>query len=182
MRDLRKILLNLALLLTAAPNPDLQAAPTVRSQNALTSFEKARDDIIFARLPFDNLNTLEDWEKKLGRLVSIKSRPFKNRHDDSIDTIYTLVYRGLTIVLYEVPPQRTLTPLRIEVSDNRWQLPLHLKIGSSKQDVLRALGKPDKETNVGWTYGCTDCLSENNIVFGFSGAKVRTIEWNIELD
>jgi antitoxin (DNA-binding transcriptional repressor) of toxin-antitoxin stability system len=141
-----------------------------------------RGKVIFGVLPFKALNSIEDFKRTLGKPVSIVSRPNANPYYRETDTVYTLVYTGFQVIVYEITHEKKIAILQVQLTENRLKLPLELKIGSTRREVQHALGNATTNTNSEWTYICSDCVLENKIIFRFSGEKVRTIEWDFELD
>ena len=114
--------------------------------------------------------------------MSVTSRPFINPYYPEADVLYTLVFKGLTIDLYEIMHERGVAVLRVELTDNRWRFPSKLRIGRTRQEVLQSLGKPTEDLNSEWRYVCADCVLENKITFRFSSNKVSMIKWDFDLD
>jgi len=172
---MKHILLIHVLLLIRIPS-------AIPAQSQASSFDTAIDGIIFGGLPFKGLVTLADFQQRLGKPVSVTTKQVENPHNSDKDAIHKLVYRGLVLDLYEITRDHNIAILDVEVSDNRWRLPAKIRIGSTREEVSRLLGKATKELNSEWEYICSDCVYENTITFKFSGEKVVTMKWKFALD
>jgi hypothetical protein len=151
-------------------------------QSGNSDHDASIDEIIFRALPFKDLKTRNDFERRFGKPVSVSAKPFTNWHTSETDTVYKLVFKGLTIDLYEVARDHSIAVLRVLLTDNRWRFPMRLRIGDARQQVLQFLGNPIEDRTSEWVYVCADCVEENKITFGFSGDKIRTIQWDFALD
>ena len=91
-----------------------------------------------------------------GHYQEIPELPFANvsiiwcvrlaRRGGQTDEIHVLDYEGLSFKIYrvkEVPPRDLVFELTI--TDNRFLFKWGLRMGSPRDEVVRALGKPDKD-------------------------------------
>lgn len=94
------------------------------------------------------------------------------------DRVYSLTYPGLLIeTLYLFQKENSIEyPLTVEVTSDMYLLHSGLKVGSSKADVLSALGNPG-ETSVEEKYWLYSCEVEK-AYFYFEGDKVTKISCN----
>lgn len=97
------------------------------------------------------------------------------------DRVYSLTYPGLLIeTLYLFQKENsTEYPVTVEVTSDMYVLGSGLKVGSSKADVLSALGNPgekseEAEEEKNWLYSC----EVENVYFYFEGDRVTKITCN----
>jgi hypothetical protein len=151
------------------------------AQEQLSSTEKAINDLIYEGLPFNNLTTLADFEKKLGKPRSANRETIPNSHSGNTDLIHYLSYDGLALKLYESTRDRKILVWRAEVSNSRWKLASKIQIGSTRTEVARLLGKGENRSTE-WEYGCSFCGYPDSIRIRFSGDKVAAMTWNFNID
>jgi len=126
----------------------------------------AVDEIIFRGFPFAQKTSRAELEAVLGRPSSASAKK--------------LEFPGLRVMLAELKDQSS-TVSSIELSDNRWHFPAKLRIGSSRDEVVKLLGKPDVERPSESIYGCYECVYDHKIHFIFDGSKVKRILWDFYL-
>ena len=129
----------------------------------------AVDEIIYKGFPFQRNITRADLEKILGKPASVNERTGK--------TPSVFHFKGLTVELIENSKIAT-----IELTDNVWRFPAKLRIGSSRDEALKLLGKPDIETKSELTYGCYDCVFDDKIHLTLDGDKISRIKWDFYLN
>jgi len=154
-------------------------------QTQASPFAAKIDEFIFGsfRDIRETYQTRADFERRFGKPISVRKRPFITQNGDH-DTVYELVFRGIRVDLYESAESQRVSLYGVLVTDNRWNIPSvgTLHIGSTKQDLLMLLGKPDTNKNTEWKYQCNACLGDENVTFTFSGERIRSIHWEFDLD
>jgi len=152
------------------------------AQGDTASFQSAIDDAIFASLPFNRPQTLEDLQERLGKPLSIKTVQVVNRHTFEKDAMHQLIYPDLTLDLYETTGNREVTLVDVQVTGNQWTLPSRIQIGRTREDVLRVLGKPARESASEWTYDAVEGGYMNTVSFKFEDDKVVSMSWHFDID
>ena len=135
----------------------------------------AVDEIIFKGFPFQRNVRPAELKPILGDPLSITGRGPNNPNG-------ALHFKGLTIELREILADGSAKIASIELSDNAWRFPAKVRIGSTRDDVLKLLGRPDIESKSELTYGCYECVYDDKIHFTFDGNKVTRIKWDFYLN
>ncbi|HLH30694.1 MAG TPA: hypothetical protein VKY31_05795 [Terriglobia bacterium] len=125
----------------------------------------AVDEIIFKGFPFPQKISRAELEMALGKPSSVSE---KDRT--------TLQFNGLTITLAGG------TISTIELTDNRWHFPAKLRVGSTRDEMLKLLGKPDMERGSESIYGCYECVYDHKIHFVFDAGRIKRIQWDFYLN
>ncbi|MBN1574284.1 MAG: hypothetical protein JW984_13885 [Deltaproteobacteria bacterium] len=113
---------------------------------------------------------------KMGKPSELKIEELESMwYPGEKDRVYSLKYPGLLIeTLYLFQKENsTEYPLTVEVTSDMYVLHNGLKVGSSKANVLSALGDPGEkaEEEKYWLYSC----EVENVYFYFEGDKVTKI-------
>ena len=136
----------------------------------------AVDEFIYKGFPSGRDMTRADAERILGKPVSVSETQVKNHR------LTTLRFAGLIVQLRQDPDGSHSVITSIELSDNRWHFPAKLRIGDSRDDALRLLGKPDVDRPAEFVYGCYECVYDDKIHFTFDGNKIKSMKWDFYLD
>ncbi|HEY2380426.1 MAG TPA: hypothetical protein VGK48_04520 [Terriglobia bacterium] len=136
----------------------------------------AVDELISKGFPLGREMTRAEAEKVLGKPVSVSENQVKGHR------LTTLRFAGLVVELRQDTDGSHSVISSIELSDNRWQFPAKLRIGSTRDDMLRLLGKPDIDRPAESVYGCYECVYDDKIHVMFDGNKIKSMKWDFYLD
>ena len=134
----------------------------------------AVDEIIFRGFPFGQKATRAQVEALFGQGKSVSEQRVSG------NPAVVLQFEGVTVSLVE-GKDHTTTVSTIDLTDNRWNFPAKLRIGSTRQEVLKLLGKADIEHPGELIYGCYECVWDHKVHFFFDGDKVKRIQWDFYL-
>jgi hypothetical protein len=117
--------------------------------------------------------------KSLGPLLDEKTKKYSNRYDESPMVVKEFVFDGLIVEShFKVGVWDNAYLTRILVSTSAWSIKQGLIVGTSKEEIMTQLGKPDTNENNVLSYcGETDCVS-----FTVSDGKIKSIEISYYLD
>lgn len=132
----------------------------------------AVDEVIYKGFPIVRDITRADAEKILGKAVSVSETEVKNHR------LTTLRFTGLILELRQDSDGSHSVVSSIELRNNRWHFPAKLRIGSTRADMFRLLGKPDIEHPMESVYGCYECVFDDKIHFTFDGNKIKSMKWD----
>lgn len=119
---------------------------------------------------------------RLGKPKSIKSEIVKNHHDDSMDTIYELYYRGLLIELYEVRSDNRSFIFHIILENKKYKTKWGLNVGSTREKIIKVLGEPGESTNTLLTFMFSEAYPNDTVKFYLKHNIVHKIEWKYTVD
>jgi hypothetical protein len=160
----------------------LHNTPPIDNQSE--SFQKEPDDFIQEGPEFLGsiiISSKDDVIGKLGKPLNMTSKEVKNRHNDVMDTVYELVYKGLYLEIYEVTLDNRGFVYHIVVTSKKYKPKWGLGVGATKSQVKAALGNPN-ETNINeWSYVVSD-IFPHSVTFYFEKDRVQKIEWLYTLD
>ena len=116
---------------------------------SLTAAEEKVAEWIDSGLNLIPGRSIDEIKQRLGKPVNERVELHKNIHVvGQTDEIHVLDYEGFSLRIYhvmEVPPRDLV--FEVTITTNRVLLKWGLKIGSPRDEVVRALGKPDKDGN-----------------------------------
>jgi tetratricopeptide (TPR) repeat protein len=146
----------------------------------LTATQEKVAEWIDSGLSFIPGNSIDEIKQKLGNPMSERVDPHRNNHVvGQMDQIHTLNYEGLSLRVYrvmEVPPRDLVFELTI--TDKRFPFKWGLRIGSPRNEVVQALGKPDKD-GTPLTYSTEAGLA----LFFFSREnRLEKVQWQWDID
>ncbi len=120
----------------------------IKEEEVKTSekFQSRIDEIIYRPYNLEKSYnvTVEYIIRQLGAPTNIKVKKIKNIHNPEItDNIYYLYYDGLYLIIYKGLYKGFVS--YISTTSDKYKLKWDLKIGSSKDNILRILGSPIKQ-------------------------------------
>lgn len=119
---------------------------------------------------------------RLARPRRVARTPQTNRHDPSqTDTLRTLHYDGLEIEIYEVSASGKELASRLEVTGSGYETAEGLHVGSTREEVVNALGEPDETENGDLIYEHGE-PTVTTLRIGMEGSHVAAMEWFFYLD
>lgn len=136
----------------------------------------AVDEIIYKGFPFPRDIKREELEKILGHPASVSEKQADNRR------FSRLQFPGLAVELFGDPTGARSALSSIELSDNSWHFPAKLRIGSTRSEMIKLLGKPDIDRSSEAVYGCYECVWDDKVYFIFEGDRIKNIKWNFYLN
>ena len=132
----------------------------------------AVDEIIFKGFPFPRDIMRTELEKILGRPASVSENQADSRRSSRLQ------FAGLAVELLAESIGTRGTVSSIELSDNRWHFPAKLRIGSTRAEMIRLLGRPDIDRSPEAIYGCYECAWDDKIHFVFEGDRIKSMKWD----
>jgi len=167
----------LSILSLGAPLPGAPPAPTQTSPAPLTREELQQ--FLAEPLDFDLGQTSAEIRAALGPPLKSRIAKTPNRHRPSqIDEVLTLVYPGLTLVMYKVNLQDGPAyelPLETVITSSNYRLKHGLAVGAPLERVRSRLGQPAKEDRRTATY--EDDEGFVSLVFHHRNGIIRKIEY-----
>jgi hypothetical protein len=184
MKKTLLIFLCLGLLLPAClKDTKGRAAKMVPSPSALEGQNLEKIDEFMRHGPaFPVGNSLEEITKNFGTPLKKSVEERRNIHDQSqTDEIQKLFYGGLYFEVYRVKALKKDIILLLEVTGDKYPIAFGLGVGSRKEKVRAALGKPNEEKDDLWRYFASD-LVMGSFEFVFQNNAVVSIKWYYSID
>jgi|SRR5688572_5758094 len=105
-----------------------------------------------------------------------------NRHvPNAQDSIIRLEYGGMTVQVRRPGPGGELLE-QVEVSERKWLNFPYFRPGVSANDVIAALGEPQRRESNRLIYNCSESEAEEPIVFELEDGAVQRIVFNYYVD
>lgn len=136
----------------------------------------AVDELISSGFPFPRTIMRSELEQTFGKPVSVSEKQVEDKR------LSTLRFAGLVIEVYDKAAGARGTVSSIELKDNRWHFPARLRIGSTRAEMLKLLGRPDIERPSEAVYGCYECVYDDKIHVSFDGDKIKSLKWDFYLN
>ena len=139
-----------------------------------------KDDFINNPFNFTIIKNYSDDFNSIGKVVSSStSCPLlkENIADTSFCFIRTICYNGLLIRVFSFDVLQSGTAEYI-VSNGNIELRNNLRVGSTKEEVVKVLGNPYKKKNNMWIWKSKNI--HNYLVFTIDNDKVSNIRWHEE--
>jgi hypothetical protein len=117
--------------------------------------------------------------RRLGPPRHVDERPIANQYvQGQVDTVRTLVYRGVKALVYDVTSESKSFLLRLSLSSPRYATPEGLRVGVSEREVIETIGPPTRRspTQNELIYQETDTPS-TSLVVRVKGDRVVRIDW-----
>ena len=106
----------------------------------------------------------------------------QNIHNpDKTDKIYELFFEGLFLQVYHVTSMNKDIVITVEVTGEKYPVMDGLAIGSTKDKVLAALGKPVEESGI-WIRYFVGEMALGAVEFSFRDNLLVSIKWNYFID
>ncbi len=120
--------------------------------------------------------------QRLGAPQSVQSEPIANRYiRDQVDTLRTLVYSGVEVLVYDVTRDAKEFLARLSLLDARYATPSGLRVGLSEERVIEKIGPPTRrdESEGKLIYQETEATPTSLIVRVRDG-RVARIDWEFD--
>ena len=157
------------------PEPDLAETERVRPGLPLPEL---LEGLTANALDRDRLAVLG----RLNRPRRVERTPQPNRHDPTqTDTVRTLHYDGLDVEVYEVSASGKELASKLEVTSSAYETADGLRVGSTHEEVERALGEPTEVDDGALVYQSDD-ITPTTLRFDMEGSRVEAMTWFFYLD
>lgn len=183
MRCLLAVLLFVA---ACTAEPPADAPPATPPANTLGSDADAPTGAPGVPLP-TILDSAADPAALLDRLASplwVEREPVQNRHDPFVtDTVVTRVYRGLEIEVYQTAARPLLR--RVAVTSDDYRTADGLTVTSTRDEVRRVLGAPDRTEGDTWYYERStspDDSTPPTLAIRFEDRFAQALTWSFYVD
>lgn len=151
----------------------------------VTSESQKRNAIIFidkAVQYYFKGESVSDVKNSLATKPTEKISKVKNTHNPKIlDTIYELVFDGLSVIVYHATFSKRDHIAYLSISSRKYNVRYGLIIGCNKEDVRKTLGEPTciekKDDDLIYIYSNT-----SEVRFYFKNSVLQRIDWQFYLD
>lgn len=162
---------------------DQQAAPVHSAQlsGPTVSLQEALDVTLRPASP----TAAETFLSSLPQPLAVHDRKVANPQDPRrVDTVRTLVYRGLTLTVYRVSSTGSRFPLAVEVTDPHYVTRDGLRVGLSARAALAILGQPTAREGSTWVYSVVapQGSAPYELRLRLEGGRVTDLRWMAYLD
>jgi hypothetical protein len=162
---------------------EVQSSTTARSETVSDASAGPGIDLSTLLARADQPGDVRAMLEKLLPPSRISKQPIPNTHwPAQIDTIRTLHYPGLEIIVYHVSASRRDIVRTIRVSDDDWATRDGLSVGLSRAQVRTIKGEPDRLENDKWIYEVGDVLTWTTLHVDFEGDHVASLAWHYYID
>ncbi len=121
--------------------------------------------------------------QQLGRPKRVETEPVANQYvEDQIDTLRTLVYRGVEAMIYDVANDSKTFLVRLSLSTARYTTPDGLRVGLTKERVIDRLGPPTRRnTSTGELVYQETTPKPTSMLIQLRNDRVTRIDWEFSV-